>query len=157
MPPKKRKMDSTITLVASDSDTESGTDNDAADVLPHIREDALFHRAVRTDSQGRTQTTTTTLAVPASPSKKPPQRDLLDSDWSPLPPGNWETVDAPFPFAGMDSFDFDEGHPVDPVQRKERDSVRCRYHLPDEPGLITHPKGPSHGAVGRWLSRPFSG
>jgi hypothetical protein len=66
-------MDFTITLVASDSDTKSGTDNDAADALPHIREDALFHCAVRTDSQGQTQTTTMTLAVPASPSKKPPQ------------------------------------------------------------------------------------
>ncbi|KAJ7302317.1 hypothetical protein DFH08DRAFT_978037 [Mycena albidolilacea] len=121
----------------------SDSDSDHEDALPRSREEGLFHRGIRTDAQGRTHAAMTRVAVPASPVKRPPQRDMLEFDVSPMP--NWDIgngggADSPFPFSGEESFAFDEGHPLDPGRRKERDSdhpmaqwvTGCRERFLDE-------------------------
>ncbi|KAK7055702.1 CxC2 domain-containing protein [Favolaschia claudopus] len=121
---RKRKIGSFQTTVASDSDSDGEHDE-----LPRAREEGLFHRAIRTDAHGRTVVSTSQVAVAASPTKRrPPERDLLvpdDTEFS--SPMDWED-DAPpssaFPFMGEESFAFDEGHPVDPPRRKQRESDR---------------------------------
>ncbi|KAK6971654.1 CxC2 domain-containing protein [Favolaschia claudopus] len=117
---KRRRIGSLQATVASDSDSDH-------DELPRAREEGLYHRAIRTDDHGRTVISTTTVTVPASPSKRrPPERDLLVSDdyEFPLPmEANSDIIPASaFPFAGEDSFAFDEGHPLDPPRRKQRES-----------------------------------
>jgi hypothetical protein len=57
---------------------------------------------------------------------------MLEFDVSPMP--NWDMgdgggADSPFPFSGEESFAFDEGHPLDPGRRKERDSVSGYDHF----------------------------
>jgi hypothetical protein len=117
----KRKIDSLQATVASDSDSDH-------DDIPRSRQEGLLHRAIRTDGEGRTHISTNRVAVPASPTKKKlPQRDLLEDDWG-LTAGSdgddgFTPLESPFPFAQEDSFAFDEGHPVDPLPRAERESV----------------------------------
>jgi hypothetical protein len=116
---KRKKTGSMATTLASDSDSDE-------DALPRSREEGLFHRGIRTNAQGQTNAAMTRLVVPASPVKRPPQRDMLESGVSPMTDWNMGEgggVDPPFPFAGEDFFAFDEGHPVDQGRRKERDSV----------------------------------
>ncbi|KAK7027713.1 CxC2 domain-containing protein [Favolaschia claudopus] len=107
--------------VASDSEDEADEDH-----LPRSHQEGLFHRSFRTNAQGHTIITTSQLTVPASPTKpRPPERDLLVSDdYDPAPPDSENSGGflSALPFAGEDFFAFDEGHPVDPPRRKERDS-----------------------------------
>ncbi|KAK6981487.1 CxC2 domain-containing protein [Favolaschia claudopus] len=123
---RKKKIGSFQTTVASDSDSDGEHDD-----LPRAREEGLFHRAIRTDAHGRTVVATSQVAVAASPSKRRPrERDLLrpdDHDFSSpmeLDMGDEGVPSAAFPFAGEESFAFDEGHPVDPPRRKQRESDR---------------------------------
>ncbi|KAJ7301491.1 hypothetical protein DFH08DRAFT_827531 [Mycena albidolilacea] len=93
--------------------------------FPRSREEGLFHRGIRTNAQGQTNAATTRVAVPESPVKRPPRRDMLESGVSPMTDWNMGEgggVNPPFPFAGEDFFAFDEGHSVDQGRRKERDS-----------------------------------
>ncbi|KAK7030161.1 CxC2 domain-containing protein [Favolaschia claudopus] len=120
---KRKKIGNLQTTVASDSESE-----EEGPAIARSREEGIFHRAYRTDAEGRTVVSTSRVAVPASPTKRqPPERDLLVPDDFEYPtPNEPETLDAipqsAFPFAGEDSFAFDEGHPVDAPRRNERDS-----------------------------------
>ncbi|KAJ6579816.1 hypothetical protein B0H10DRAFT_2235569 [Mycena sp. CBHHK59/15] len=105
--------------VASDSDSEH-------DDLPCSRHEGLLHRAIRTDGEGWTHVSTNVSASPTK--KKLPQRDLLEDDWGLSAGSDGDSgsapLESPFPFAQEDSFAFDEGHPVDPGPRAERESDR---------------------------------
>ncbi|KAK6977540.1 CxC2 domain-containing protein [Favolaschia claudopus] len=119
---KRKKIGSLQSTVASDSESEEEPS------IARSREEGIFHRAIRTDAQGRTVVSTSRLTVPASPTKKqPPQRDLLVPDDFEFPASvDTDNLDAipqvPFPFAGEESFAFDEGHPVELPRRNERQS-----------------------------------
>jgi hypothetical protein len=114
----KRKIGSFYHTVVSDSDS------DGEDSLPRPREEDLYHRAMRMNENGRTHLVVERVTVPASPLKRHAERNMLQHDDNASVADDWaSTVDLPFPFAGEDSFAFDEGHPVDPGRRKERDSV----------------------------------
>lgn len=110
----KRKIDSLSSNVLSDSDE---------DEKPRAREEVLVHRSMHTDWDGLTHTSTRIVTVPASPSKRQPQRDLLEADREPIT-DSWEATGGPFPFAQEENFPFDEGHPLDTGPRAPRDSVR---------------------------------
>ncbi|KAK6984260.1 hypothetical protein R3P38DRAFT_3375115 [Favolaschia claudopus] len=115
-----------ICFGASDSDSDSDGEHDE---LPRAREEGLFYRAIRTDARGRTFVSTSQVAVAASPTKRrAPERDLLmPDDYEPPSPMDMEDDAIPpsaFPFTGEESFAFDEGHPVDPPRRKQRESDR---------------------------------
>ncbi|KAK7044331.1 CxC2 domain-containing protein [Favolaschia claudopus] len=121
----KRKITGSLrTTVASDSESE---DEDRA-FIARSREEGLFHRAIRTDGRGRTVVSTSRVTVPASPTKRqPPERDLLMPDdfqfETPIEADSLDAIpQAAFPFAGEDSFAFDEGHPIEAPRRNERDS-----------------------------------
>ncbi|KAJ7113288.1 hypothetical protein C8R43DRAFT_1138715 [Mycena crocata] len=110
----KRKLASMQSTLASDSDS----DEDIS------RTEEAVNRALRTDAEGRTHISTSVLNVPASPKKKPAQRNLLQDVFSP-PPTTWDASAPdyePLPFTQEESFPFDEGHPVDAPPRKPRDS-----------------------------------
>ncbi|KAF7368021.1 hypothetical protein MSAN_00867900 [Mycena sanguinolenta] len=115
---RKRKTTSSHITVASDSDSET---NNAP---LRICKETHLHRAFRTGTDGFTHVHTTRLEVPASPTKRwAPERDLLAADETiSTTVDNFEPVDSPFLFAGEDSFVFDEGHPLEPLPWKQRDS-----------------------------------
>ncbi|KAF8144857.1 hypothetical protein K438DRAFT_1992419 [Mycena galopus ATCC 62051] len=111
----KRKIQRMQATIVSDSDSEG-------EAAPVHREEPLFHRSYRTGEDGFTHATTLQVHVPASPSKRrPAERDRLEPDFSAVNNSNG-APDSSFPFAGEDSFAFDEGHPVDPQPRKGRES-----------------------------------
>ncbi|KAK6988879.1 CxC2 domain-containing protein [Favolaschia claudopus] len=122
---KRRKVGSFQATVASDSDSD-GDGNGVHDELPRAREEGLFHRSIRTDAHGHTVVSTSSLNVAASPSKRrPPERDLLvsdDVDFSVSMDVDSDVPASAFPFSGEESFAFDEGHPLDPPRRKQRES-----------------------------------
>jgi hypothetical protein len=128
MPPagQKRKLGTMHTTVASDSESEGEAGPSTSTRTP--REEILHHRSLQEDRDGRTQIVVSQLLVPGSPGKRrAPERDMLEPDEPPASGSAWAAGDAmPFPFGGEDFFAFDEGHPLEHVRRKERESVRFR-------------------------------